>query len=573
MPLTQLDNLLKGASGTAHRAVTARPKLSRSVVSHDHLDTMLHGNFVDDSPRFKRVTIEDAPKIPPKIADPDPIDFTTAPPEEIKAWQEEARAAKAARDEAPQYSAWPDLTRDVFYSYHTYDMPEVVNADVDPGVELHKRIMPKAIATDDHAKSRNITRGDATAAVCATMAFVGHLRETLTDELLEQAQETQQIEEEGQIIDDLQGEIDDLREILKQPPGPDGFPGGTGGVPGGPGGVTGRLKELIRAKGAAKLRARNVPQTPMSGEALEAIQQATQAAQEAAEAAGHVPSFGAGFGQGEPTYESPEQALSIAEMWANNPQLRAMAELFGRLDRDIRFQRSKRVIGGNDEIVDVEFGDNLSRVLPAELALFADPDFEDDFLVRYASQELLVFSTVGEEHAGRGPIIIVLDGSGSMSGERNIWARAISMCLLHIARLEKRDFACIEFSGGSQYAEWHFPAKASLDPEKIVEMASHFFSGGTAPIVGVAGAAKLMKDSPVFKKADLVMVGDGNAGFSDEDKRLRDELNALGVRIFGIGIGGPFDYLEHYCEHVVDVHDFDLTDPSQATAELATHVT
>ena len=48
----------------------------------------------------------------------------------------------------------------------------------------------------------------------------------------------------------------------------------------------------------------------------------------------------------------------------------------------------------------------------------------------------------------------------------------------------------------------------------------------------------------------------------------------MGVRIFGIAIGtGTFRYLERYCEHVVHVADFDLTDPSAATAELATHIT
>jgi uncharacterized protein with von Willebrand factor type A (vWA) domain len=82
---------------------------------------------------------------------------------------------------------------------------------------------------------------------------------------------------------------------------------------------------------------------------------------------------------------------------------------------DFHFRRSKRVVGGQDEIVDVKVGDELRRALMSELALLADPDFEDDFFSRLLSGELLVYSTVGEELAGRGPIGLVVDGSYSMA--------------------------------------------------------------------------------------------------------------------------------------------------------------
>jgi hypothetical protein len=79
-----------------------------------------------------------------------------------------------------------------------------------------------------------------------------------------------------------------------------------------------------------------------------------------------------------------------------------------------------------------------------------------------------VYDTVGEETAGRGPIIICGDGSGSMGqGEpsRNTWLRAIGMTLLNTARREKRDFAFIEWASNYSSTEadfkvWQFPAKA-----------------------------------------------------------------------------------------------------------------
>lgn len=548
------------------RLAAARQHLRRSVVKHDSLDKMEFETYADDSPRFHRMAIEDAPPIDTSVEDIPEIDMTTATPEEFKAYQRAVREAEERKKNAPPYTGWSDLTRDVFYSYHSREQPDLTPEMTDPGVELHKRILPKMFATDDHAQTRNMTREDAVMSAMATMAAVGKLRESLGDELKEQARETQEYQEQLEKARESLGGLEQLREQARA------LHHQGKAIPQQ---LKEQIGEQVEAKQAAQSAAFQISQspTPMSAAGAEAVAAAAAAGHEAAQAAGNIPGFGQGFGQGEPRYESPEQALSIAEEWANNPDLRRMAELFGRLDRDIRFQRSKRVVGGQDEIVSIEYGDNLNRVLPAEWALFSDPESEDDFLARYLSGELLTFSTVGEEHAGRGPIVVVTDGSGSMHGERNIWTRAIAMCLLHIARLEKRDFALVEFSGPGQVESWVFRAKDALDPEAIVEMCSHMFGGGTLPIGGVQRAIEIMKEAKEFRQADIVLVGDGEAGFSAEDERLCSQMTEMGIKRYGIGIGGSFAYLARYCEHVVPITDFELDSPSEATAALAVHVT
>jgi uncharacterized protein with von Willebrand factor type A (vWA) domain len=546
------------------KIATQAIKLRRSVIRHDSIDQLEFDNYVDDSPRFKRLAIDEAPQIDPSIPEPTPLDITTATPEEFKEYQQEMKTYKDAVDNAPPYKAWGDLTRDVFYSYHSHDQPDLAPDPIDPGVELHKRILPKLFSADEHAESRNVTRDDATMSALATMAAVGKLKETIGDELAEQAAESQKFEEERQKAQEALGELQGSREEA-QALHEQGKPI--------PQRLLDQIKQQVKEKqkaqeGAAEIAA---APTPMSSAAVEAITAAASAGQEAAKAAAGIPSFGQGLGAGEPQYQSPEQALSIAEQWANNPNLRKMAELFGRIDRDMRFQRSKRVVGGQEEIVDVKFGDDLNRIVSSEWALFADDDMEDDFLARFTSGELLTYSTVGEEHAGRGPIVFVADSSGSMTGESNIWTRAVAMSLLHMARTEKRDFAFVEFSTQSRH--WLFRAKSMLDPEQVVDMCSHFYGGGTLPILGVQEAAKVMTDAPEFRRADVVMVGDGRAGYGPEDERLRVQLTEMGVKFYGIGIGGTHAYLEKYCEHVVPISDFDLSDPSKATAELAVHIT
>ncbi len=567
-------SMMSGIGSSLLRLIGRGPKeilkrdLPRSAVTHDSLDDLALGNMLEESPRFRAMTVEQPPHVPPAIQMPDPIDITTATPEEVAEYQEAAREARQAKEEAPEYRGWKELTADVYRSLHTHDTPEVIE-EVDPDVALHPRILGKLLSQEEHAEARNISRDDEIAAGLATMSMMDGLREVVEEHLGEQAREQEEVREQREQAQEHQQTIEELRDEARalhdagQPIPPE---------------LAQQMREEVKARQEAAQAASQIAEnpTPMGSDVLDAIAEVAKAGRDAAEAAGAVPRFGAGMGAGEPVYTSPEQALSIAEQWANNPDLREMAELFGRMDRDIRFKRSKRVVGGNEEIVDIKFGANLNRTLPSELALLADPDFEDDFFARYSSEELLEFSTVGEENAGRGPILIVLDGSGSMQGERNIWSRAVAMCLLHISRLEKRDFALVEFSSGGQIAEWFFKASDPMMGDKVLDMASHLFSGGTTPIIGVDRAVQIMREAPAFSKADVVLVGDGDAGFGAEDERLRDQLREMGVRIFGIGIGGSFDYIERYCQpdgFVVDVRDFDLKDPSAATAELATHIT
>lgn len=543
--------------------------MPRSTVEHDSVDKMVFDNYAEDSPRFKRIAIDGAPNIPPKIADPDAIDFTTASPDEIKAWQEQARAAKAARDNAPEYDAWADLTRDAFYLYHHPSEPDVLDPhSVDPAVAFHAKIAAKVKANEDFHLSRNMTRDDGTASAFATMALVKELKGALEEELIEQARQSEEFEQArdaadaaGEYLENLRQDARDLHQQGQPIPGT----------------LVDEIRTAVRNKrdqqGKAAEIAAAVP-VPFDKSAADAVDRAVKAAKEAAEQSGNIPGFGQGFGEGEPRYDSPEQALTIADMWANNATLRAVAQLYGRLDKDMRYQRANRIVGGADEIVDIKLGDDIRRIVPAELALLADEDYEDDFYFRYLNSELQVYDTVGEEQAGRGPVVMCVDESGSMGGERNVWAKAIALCLLNICRREKRDFAYIGWSGGTSVATHLFRAKDALNAQAIVDCASHFFGGGTAPLVGLTRGVEVMRDAPEFKKADLVMVTDGEASFGDEDRRMRDWLVQKGVRVWGIGVGGSFRYLQNLCpDGTVDIRDFDLENPSEATAHLATHIT
>jgi uncharacterized protein with von Willebrand factor type A (vWA) domain len=543
------------------------PELPKQAVEFDGIDRMVFEDLKLESPRFNRMVLDAAPIITPDASEPDPIDFTSATPEEITAWQEKVKAAREARAKADPYNGWEQLARDMFTYFHHAKPPTILEPDaMDPGFADHSKIMQAFGAQPEASEARNETRDDEMHAAMATMASVNKLIEVAGPILEERFRDAQALQEQMEQAQDAMEELESLRERAREAR-QEGRP------------ITQNLKDHIKdavkdkraAQQAAAELAQNLPPA-MTTDLYEAIQQAAVAGQEAAQQS--VPGFGQGFGKGEPVYESPEQALAIAEQWQGSP-LCDIAQFYGRMAPEFDFQRAKRVVGGQDEIVDVEVGDELRRVTPGELTFLADEDTEDDFYSRYASRELLVYSTVGEEHAGRGPMILVCDGSGSMSGIRNTWTRALFLALLNVARREKRDCAFIEFASAGQVIDFTFRHRDPLDPQKILDAASHFFSGGTTPIIGVQRAVEIMRDSPEFKTADLIIISDGEAGFGPEDQKLKDWLLEKGVRLHGIGIGRSFGYLQKMTdpETLVSVHDMELDDPNAATNALAVGIT
>lgn len=98
-----------------------------------------------------------------------------------------------------------------------------------------------------------------------------------------------------------------------------------------------------------------------------------------------------------------------------------------------------------DEIHTVGIGNDLSRVLPAELVQLRHPLMKGEFKPRFIEGKLMQYELKGTEKQGKGPIIVCCDNSGSMSGDREVWSKAVALALLEVATMQKRAFVCIHF--------------------------------------------------------------------------------------------------------------------------------
>src|SRR5262249_11546633 len=155
-----------------------------------------------------------------------------------------------------------------------------------------------------------------------------------------------------------------------------------------------------------------------------------------------------------------------------SPRLKLIAEMCGRFTRIAMSVQKTRVNHPPSEITSITNGKDLAHLLPSEVALLSDPDLEDLFYLKFAERRLLQYELEGRESEGRGPIILALDESGSMSETlggvvKEAWSKSVMLGLLAIARRQKRDLAVIHFSGPNQLRVGVFPKGESTPLELI----------------------------------------------------------------------------------------------------------
>src|SRR5207249_1706133 len=132
---------------------------------------------------------------------------------------------------------------------------------------------------------------------------------------------------------------------------------------------------------------------------------------------------------------------------------------------------------------------DVGRLLPAELARLAVPELELDALRRIAERQALCREYHAVEPAGKGPVIIALDESGSMRGEKVHTAKALALALAWVARQQRRWCALIAFSGGKEGRLLALPP-GRWDENALADWLTAFLGGGTTcdvPLVELPG--------------------------------------------------------------------------------------
>lgn len=276
--------------------------------------------------------------------------------------------------------------------------------------------------------------------------------------------------------------------------------------------------------------------------------------------------------------------MKLAELLKDNERMKEIMRKAGRMRRIASNDKKMRTSHAVEEVVDIEMGRDLARVLPSELAMMNHPILKILFLQKFSEGKLLQYKLEGNESLGRGPIIVLLDESSSMNtGGRHELARAFGLVAISIGLIQKRSVTIVGFN-------YH--------TRDIVQVDSHgnarqiFINGdhhSSEPLNSVIAASLMVAttnaaggtsfDEPINvgldlvlwdEKADLIIVTDGCADVSDKTvERLQLAKKDSGLHIMGVTIGGGLlSSLERLCNEVVDLDTSEDKEASLAKAFL-----
>jgi uncharacterized protein with von Willebrand factor type A (vWA) domain len=230
----------------------------------------------------------------------------------------------------------------------------------------------------------------------------------------------------------------------------------------------------------------------------------------------------AGLGLGDGAVVDMAALRSYMQRAERDNTLRRIFAMAGRLAKMVQAAQAAKTIAERGEIVGVELSGDIARLLPTEVAAVAGvvPEIETLALYRLAMRRCLSYRQRRVEQAAKGPIVVVVDESGSMHDDQKIVvAKGLALALASLARQERRWCALVGFGAGSEIHHAVL-APTEQDPaDELVIWAEHMFAGGTTLDV----LEHLPRLWPSFAErgmqrgaTDVIVVTDANVEAPDE---------------------------------------------------------
>lgn len=461
------------------------------------------------------------------------------------------------------------LHQDIFLSLYKYKARVLPEVDMHISTRMNRGIISNLINTPEYISLRQTCRMDQFNAALGT-EIIGREAIDILHEAIEKLKDLEQkkdamdrLMEEEEKIDELIEDIGDIDELIE-----DAKRAGNGSL-------AAQLEQERQAKeqsvATLKAMANKIAEdcdelieddelvsevSSTMGSTLTETGKQVQEVSELCEAWG--------LGSGENCQVAFQNKKDAIERIRRSNKLKKFTDIIGKFKESAIVEQKKKAKHGAVEIKGVTTGDKIQDTLPSDRMNLCNDITKGDFYRRMSEHGLLQYSKESNKQKNKGPIIVCVDTSGSMQGDEEIWSKALTIGILEVAQMQKRDFACIIYS--SHADKPIVIKKDEIAPQKIIDCAERFHNGGTSFEAPLNEALELIKDS-TFKNADIVFITDGDCyvsdNFSRKFKQTKEDkdFRTLGVLV-NMGCGHVSDSsLKEFCDNITLVSDIaDLND-------------
>jgi len=273
------------------------------------------------------------------------------------------------------------------------------------------------------------------------------------------------------------------------------------------------------------------------------------------------------MGKEPPSYKNidPASYLKLVKAFKKRGLKRATS-LLGKLTTKAHTLSKKSITGTFGQGRKYSLGSDPELCPAFDLCWLKIPALRTMFLRAWAAEELPQYTNYGLGGWHRGPIIIVVDESGSMEGAKLRVAKALFLATQRIASRAERPVVYIGFSTEATQA-WDCD-----DLSQLADAMSSNLSGGTEfdpalrRIMAVKDATNNNKLGDKFLQADVIFMTDGMGSVRQNNlQRFLEWKKETRTRVFGVKIGDAADdVMNAFCDVVTVIERL-----SPSTAEKA----
>ena len=242
-----------------------------------------------------------------------------------------------------------------------------------------------------------------------------------------------------------------------------------------------------------------------------------------------------GLEVGELERKSIPETLGMLERLKKSDALKKFASILGRIRMIAARKARSKISGEGVRVTTVETGRNLKRAHRSELVALISPALRVKALTRWTRGERKLSGQKTKQKLGHGPVIVCEDGSGSMSGDKQMWAKAVTLSLAHYAKLQKRSFGWAHFGASSTPLETRVYNQGKLSAEAMLEIAETFRNASGTDFEKPLRKALEMIRQAGLKKADICLITDGECAVSEGFLReFNTARKALDINVFTV---------------------------------------